>query len=449
MKHQMCLLMGIVAASVGAMPTLSNVSVVQSGNRTVIVSYELSGEPAVVTIDIQTNAVANAVDGWASIGGENVTPSLFGDVSKVIGCDDGAHVISWKPTESWPDHRFVDGTARAVLTAWPTNAPPTYMTVCLTNRTGASYAWYASGDYVPGGITNRIYKTTSLVFRKIPAAGIIWQMGSPTSEGYRSSNEDLHNVTLTDDYYMCCYETTAKQYEIVYSDGFCTVNNANPSTWTADPTVFSAEDLEEMPVGTVGYYHLRGVHGNLEWSWPQAGHAVRPKGSNKYSGAWLASLRYVTGDKVDFDLPTEAQWEYACRCGTATSTYLGDVSGDILNRIAWWHGNSAVNGKRQPHPVGRMDPNEWDLYDMLGNQMEWCLDNYTAQLGTNGVVDPEGPETPDGPNQRVLKGGEFSGYYGTHNSGSYRAAGRQRIDTYYQQPFLGFRLWAPAIAVKE
>ena len=438
----------LAAAAFAASPTLTDVGIVQSGGRMVTISYKLANEPAVVTVDIQTNAVPENSEGWASIGGENVCPTLSGDVSKVVGCGDDVHTIFWKPHKSWPNHRFVNGTARAVLTAWPTNAPPTFMTVCLTNRTGACYAWYASSDYVPGTITNRMYKTTSLLFRKIPAAGVKWLMGSPSDETNRSGNEDLHYVTLTEDYYMCCYETTIKQYELVYTGGRCTVNSATPSPWKEGTSAFSGEELEELPVGYVGYYHLRGVQGNDGWCWPQAGHTVRPK-DGTYSGSWLASLRYLTNDAIDFDLPTEAQWEYACRCGTSTPTYLGAASSAVLNDIAWWWNNSAVNGTRQPHPVGRKQPNGWDMYDIIGNAAEWCLDFYTKNLGEGSVVDPVGPNAPDGANQRCLRGGEYSGYYNASNSSEYRAACRNRIDTYYQQGFLGFRLWAPPVAVMQ
>ena len=449
MKHLICSLAAVFAASVFAVPTLSNVNVVQSGNRTVTISYELADEPAVVTVDIQTNAVPDAAEGWASIGGENVYPSLAGDYSKVISCDDGAHIITWKPTKSWPNHKFENGTARAVLTAWPTNAPPTYMTVCLTNRTKACYAWYATKDYVPGGISNHIYKTTSFIFRKIPAAGIKWQMGSPSTDTLRVDVEDLHFVTLTEDYYMCCYETTVSQYQYVYENGSCTVNKSTPSAWTEEKSAFKGEEYKELPVEQVGYYHLRGVSGTADWCWPEGGHTVRPKG-NPWSGSWLASLRYLTNEKVDLDLPTEAQWEYACRCGTSTSTYQGDVWSGILNNIAWWYNNSQVDGTRQPHPVGRLTPNDWDMYDMIGNVMEWCLDFYQPHLGTASVVNPKGPDDPDDKDskraRRVLRGGEFRGYYGTTNASNYRSSARQRIDDYYQQDFLGFRLWAPAVA---
>ena len=89
------------------------------------------------------------------------------------------------------------------------------------------------------------------------------------------------------------------------------------------------------------------------------------------------------------------------------------------------------------------------MYDIIGNAAEWCLDYYTAHLGTDAVVDPVGPSTPDGANQRCLRGGEYSGYYSSSNASEYRAACRNRIDTYYQQGFLGFRLRAPAIAVMQ
>jgi formylglycine-generating enzyme required for sulfatase activity len=79
-------------------------------------------------------------------------------------------------------------------------------------------------------------------------------------------------------------------------------------------------------------------------------------------------------------LPTEAQWEYACRAGTEPSRYYPDI-----NAITWYEGNS--NG--HPQPVGQKLPNTWGLYDMLGNVWEWCLDGQ-RKYKANAVVDPMG-----------------------------------------------------------
>ena len=131
---------------------------------------------------------------------------------------------------------------------------------------------------------------------------------------------------------------------------------------------------------------------------------------------------------MDFSLPTEAQWEYACRAGTDTATYagpleiLGEKNGPCSDPIAWYGGNGGVgfdlkNGfdvstwpnkqydhqKAGTHPVAQKLPNPWGLYDMLGNVWEWCLD------GPIGYTD-ESAVDPVGPNEgavRVLRGGSW------------------------------------------
>ena len=99
-----------------------------SQSRLVTVGYELTGEPAVITVDFQTNTLANAAGDWVSIGDVNFT-NVIGDVNQVVQI--GSHSIYWQPDKSWPDQRINDGRIRAVVKAWATNAPPDYCAVCL------------------------------------------------------------------------------------------------------------------------------------------------------------------------------------------------------------------------------------------------------------------------------------------------------------------------------
>jgi formylglycine-generating enzyme required for sulfatase activity len=137
-------------------------------------------------------------------------------------------------------------------------------------------------------------------------------------------------------------------------------------------------------------------------------------------------------DGLELVLPSEAQWEYACRAGSSTTTYagnlkiLGERNAPLLDGIAWYGGNSGVDfelaegydstnwpEKQYPHesagthPVGLKAPNAWGLYDMLGNVWEWCLDGH-RQYSSDSVVDPVGPlqEGVD----RVLRGGCWYDY---------------------------------------
>ena len=116
-------------------------------------------------------------------------------------------------------------------------------------------------------------------------------------------------------------------------------------------------------------------------------------------------LRAKTG--IDFDLPTEAQWEYACRAGSSGDWgLLADGSMGTLDAMGWYEGNSSS----QTHTVGTKTPNAWGLYDMHGNVWEWCLDWYSSS-GYSGT-DPVGATSG---NYRVQRGGSW---YGNGSCGS-------------------------------
>ncbi len=101
-----------------------------------------------------------------------------------------------------------------------------------------------------------------------------------------------------------------------------------------------------------------------------------------------------------YRLPTEAEWEYACRAGTRTKYFFGDGA-DKLGLYAWYKGNS---GSR-PRPVAGKLPNSWGLYDIYGNVCEWCYDRYSASYyAQNAASNPHGPATGD---TRVLRGGSW------------------------------------------
>jgi formylglycine-generating enzyme required for sulfatase activity len=126
---------------------------------------------------------------------------------------------------------------------------------------------------------------------------------------------------------------------------------------------------------------------------------------------------------MDYFLPTEAQWEYACRAGTATPRYDSDV-----NAIAWYRGNS----DKAPHPVGQKSPNAWGLYDMLGNAYEWCRDGRRKYTGA-AVVDPLGPTDADA--ERVLRGGGWD-----RSVRRVRAANRITDHPGHRHADIGFRV---------
>jgi formylglycine-generating enzyme required for sulfatase activity len=132
--------------------------------------------------------------------------------------------------------------------------------------------------------------------------------------------------------------------------------------------------------------------------------------------------------KRKFRLPTEAEWEYACRAGTKTAYYFGDDP-KKLDEYAWYQGNSADH----PHPVGEKKPNEWHLYDMHGNVFQWCEDYYGPYKGLEAKDPLQSRKDPEG--RRVLRGGSAVG-----RPQSCRAAYRMRNAPDNRHGAVGFRV---------
>ena len=233
---------------------------------------------------------------------------------------------------------------------------PTY---CVVDLSGGVNAKSYPVSYLPGispkGWADE-YKTTKLVLRYIPAGSFV--MGSYWTES--------HRVTLTRPFYMGVFEVTQRQWELVMGE--------YPRT------------PPQNPVECVSYDDIRGASSGARW----------PASSAVDASSFLGKLRAKTG--LDFDLPTEAQWEYACRAGTTTVYYWGD---SMDGAYAWYYNNSGST----THPVGTKKPNAWGLYDMSGNVWEWCRDWYgTLAYG----ADPVG--SASGSDHRVFRGGDWDGY---------------------------------------
>ena len=178
-----------------AMPVIPQESVVfnqNSNSRLVTISYELQEAPAIVTVDILTNGV--------SIGEHNFT-TIRGDVNKLV--QPGVNkLIFWQPDKEWPGYKFTQGEVSVIVKGWDKGRPPDYLVVDLTTE-NAEPRYYVSEKALPnGGLSNREeYLKNKLVMRRIPAAGVTWKMGSPATEGGRTTDgrETQHDVTFTND----------------------------------------------------------------------------------------------------------------------------------------------------------------------------------------------------------------------------------------------------------
>jgi len=206
-----------------------------------------------------------------------------------------------------------------------------------------------SASIAPSGDKKEFTNSIGMKFVLIPAGTFI--MGSPASEPDRSDNETQHQVTLSRSYYMQTTEVTQGQWTAIMGN--------NPSQFK--------DCGDNCPVENI--------------SWQDAQEYIKRlnmrEGTNKYR------------------LPTEAEWEYACRAGSQSRFSFGDAVGS-LDLYGWYEGNSG----NRTHPVGQKEPNAWGLYDMHGNVCEWVQDRY-GDYPVGAVTDPTGPSSGTG----ILRGG--------------------------------------------
>ena len=429
---------GIIFAVMAAwaawsVPVVSNVRLAQRNDyRTVDVWYDLSGERGIITLGVETNGVALP---------DATVTRLTGDVSVVVEPGSDRHVV-WQANKDWPEQMVTN--ARAKVTAWATNAPPPYMVVDLSGGPAAAaypVTYYPSAAALPdGGLANAAYRTTRMVMRLI--TGGVFYMGSPGYEPYRGVREYLHRVTLTNDYYIGLYPVTQRQW--------FQVAGANPSRWS------NPDDWETRPVEYVSYLQVRECDTavnteNAGLDWPSTGDAVG-------DGSFADRLRKRTG-LAGFDLPSDAQWEYACRAGTIRGLNISgginltnsneDANMNLAGRYkfnggwlkdganyidiySWSDAQKALVGATNATAkVGSYLPNAWGLYDMHGNVYEWVLDHLTDNLGYLPVTEPVGGSTGN----RVLRGGSFY-----HQPGGSRSADRGTTGQTGRTAHIGFRM---------
>lgn len=389
------------------------------------VTYTLSA-PAIVTFDMQTNVVnASGVTNWVSIGYEHYK-SVSGALNRLITDVGVTQEIFWAPFEDWPVQRVKAKTIRAVVTAWSPANPPDYCVININrfdtttpNTIQDRVRYYTCEEALPGGLKeNAIYWTTNLVMRRVHAAGKIFRMGSPWPEcqgesnySYRNPNEEPTTVTFSEDYWMAIFPITQRQAYLAYG------NSGNHSNGDKGPMTgrkwseFRIDSADSGKCSTI-------TQPDYDWPTNNCAHLI---GSNSFFG----KMKAITG--VAFDLPTEAQWEFACRAGTTTPYCDGkpdpfDIGAlakyDALMDPYGWHKNNCT----AVQPVMGKAANAWGFYDMHGNVFEMCLDHWPIATGSynqrpTGVTatDYPGPDTGVTATydsvtgyRRVIKGGKYS-----------------------------------------
>lgn len=256
---------------------------------------------------------------------------------------------------------------------------------------GEEYPYTTSLEdvFIWTGVTNDIaYKTTKLVMRRIPAKNKTFMMGGANDFAKTDAENYSLEVSFTNDYWLAVFETTCKQAQLLqgYVDAAASLTDAE--------AVIAADRIAKID-STVGTSY-KNIRGNpSEWEgWPENVYAVA-------SDSALGRIRSVF-PKLNFDVPTEAQWEYACRAGTETMYYSGvnpdNSADDYIAEVSELSWNSHNSGSSL-HAVGLKKSNAFGLYDMLGNVGELTRDLHNPETAiwtnsANGKSEMIGPAYP-------------------------------------------------------
>ncbi len=238
---------------------------------------------------------------------------------------------------------------------------------------------------------------TTVTYEMVPIPGGTFAMGSPESESDRNDDEGPVVNIKVEPFWIGKYEVTWAEYEQymaldevfknLHRNGLRKVTEENEIDGVTAPSELYDPD----------FTHDAGVG-------PRQPAATMTQFAAKQYTKWLS---LISGDF--YRLPTEAEWEYACRAGTTTAYYFGDDADELDDHA--WH---LDNGDDERHNVGTLKPNPWGLYDMYGNVAEWVLDAYSedgyqhqADMGTTEIAAEQAWRRPEKLYPRVVRGGSF------------------------------------------
>ena len=272
---------------------------------------------------------------------------------------------------------------------------------------------------------------TKISFKMTPIPGGSFMMGSPETEEKRNEDEGPQVNVEIEAFWMGVHEVTFDEYEVYRQKELDKAPEGKEAEWNADAVTRPSPPYEDPTFG-MG-----------EYGFPAA--SMTQYAALHYC-KWLTEK---TG--VFYRLPTEAEWEYACRAGTSTAYYFGDNL-DSLDQHAWHYENS----DEAYHKVGSKLPNPWGLYDMHGNVAEWTLDQYTEDYFSKLEADKGASSpwvTPTKLHPRTVKGGSWD-----DDPETLRSAARTESSMVWKRrdpqipksfwwntdsPFVGFRIVRP------
>ena len=220
---------------------------------------------------------------------------------------------------------------------------------------------------------------SSLKIKMLPIKAGTFTMGSPATEKGRSEDEGPKKTFSISSFWMGAYEITHDEFDLFFKD-----------------TSFS-QDAETDAITRPSPQYI-----DLSWNMGRDGGFPVNSMQQKTTLMFCHWLYKKTG--IFYRLPTEAEWEYACRAGSSKKYFFGDDE-KLLEKYAWYKKNS----KNVYHKKGQLLPNAWGLYDMLGNVAEWVLDQYDENYFSKMNAIKTDPELiPTSRNPRILKGGSYS-----------------------------------------
>lgn len=370
---------GMAIHVAAATPTVSDVVARQRypWNGMVDIDYTITGDASGCVAEITVEDRQ---------GGKTYTPTKF---LSVLPTTEGRHRVTWS-TEAEGVTIISTNVAVTVALISPGSSESEddlcYVVDLSGGPTAESYP-VSTMRASPTTVWSDEYKTTKLVLRRVEAGDV------PTHDGCR----------ITQPFYIGVFEVTAAQWDLVMS------SSANP------------EATDKRAKNYVSYNMIRGDSLGAGW----------PSSSAVDATSFLGKLRNKTG--LALDLPTEAQWEYACRAGTTSQYNNGGSSEADLRTIGRYSGNQndGRGGYSGVTTVGSYAPNAWGLYDMHGNVWEWCLDWYASSGALSGP-DPKGAASGSG---CVVRGGGY-------DSGAVycSSSSRRYYDPSYGYSRDGFRL---------
>ena len=394
MKKQLFIIICLIV-SVSNAASVTNVLVRQQWpwDNAVNIDYHLVGtEGALFDVMVRIKKDGNLVE---------VNPASFsGDLYSVAG---GEKRIVWDPKIAFPDESGI-GECSFELTVKPASVYK-YLVVDISKgcSNGAKYPTYFLQEKPEGGWSDE-FKTSKLVLRRCEPGTFV--MGSPDDELYRegsgSGSEKQSEVTFTNHFYIGVFELTVKQYELIAGTNI---------TYVADSGEIIVDNANAMvPATGLRYKDLRGDVDGIAW----------PSKIGVDEGSFMSLIRKRTYLPKSvpkgwvFDLPTEAQWEYACRAGSTEPHYDGtypmpssndsSATDSTLNALGWYRGNSGY----ARHVVGLKKENSWGLFDMYGNASEYVIEGTDGSGAMPSGIEPKnGKMTRNNGNARRVRGGSY------------------------------------------